>query len=678
MKYIIAIILFLATPSFSAPITIKSGEHENFTRLTLEIPKNKTFSIKKNEGGYEVSFGDRPLTFDLNSVYKRIKHDRFKDIRVDSRTGNLVLAFDCACRLTSEVLKNSLLVLDLHDDAPKTGAPSKVEHSFDWKNPLTDSISPKIDLTKWPLNENNGQITGQLLQTLANELAKGVSSGRLELSNRGFLQTQRRSRDEFTRHAEKFTTLNRNDEPLSNNEKCPPSHDYEIWNWKVNDKKPINSTKIDTQATGSEAFNQEYTLNMAKSYIYSSFGAEARQLLAILSEEGSGHQSLWFLSYIVDGEVPPENILENKQSCSAAISLWSILATDETGDLDEVKIDDAIQAFLLLPDHLQILHSQKMANFLISNGHLAAAEMIASTIERKPAPAQTTAHIVRAEVSLSLESSKAAERALNSISETDISLNGLIVKIDAALADMRAPDVKDVETLESLFFSENHSPNGTKLLRALSIGNALTGDFQRAISLSKKSPAVFEEIWELLLSHGQDGAFLREVSDLSDDELQKVHPNLREKTSQRLIDLGLPKLAASWRPQESGNAVLAAEISLGLEEFDIAMNQLADDKSDIATGIRTKALAATGRYDEAAELLLTLGNPEEAARVAKWNRNWDAALSDTDESWAKVALHTVPSVSGQGGTLKDAEEAADLAAQASQEISDLLQLTGID
>lgn len=679
MKYLIAMLLLLATPSFSAQIFVKSGEHGSFTRLAMELPKNTTALIEKIDEGYEISLNGQPLTFDIKSVYQRINHDRFKDIRVDSRTGKLILTFDCACKLVSELLENSFLILDLHDKKHTTAGSSEIEYSFDWKNSPLDFDNQSMKIS----NKYNDKIGTKNLtkshEILSKELAKGLSSGVLEISGRRTFQTKIRSAEENFMNADKFITINRDGEPSTNDEICPPQTDYEIWNWSANDITPVNFTEnADATAPDTDEFDRDTILNLVKSNVYKSFGAEARQLLSGLPEGKIAAPSLWFLSYIVDGDTPPENILRNKQLCGGVIALWSILAANKKDDLQGVNIDGAIQAFLLLPEHLQILHSQKLVGFLISGGQSAAAEMIAAAAERKPGATHATAPIIRAEVSLSLDDPSAAEQTLDSISETKISVDSLIVKIDASLADRSMPDLKDIETLESLFFSESHGPDGEKLLRALAIGKALTGDFQRATHLSKQSSSVFEEIWGLLITQGQDGDFLREISDLTDNEIGKLTPNLREKTSQRLIDLGLPALAANWRPQESRNSVLAAEIFLGLEEFDSAINQLANEKSDVAADIRTQALTAMGRYGEAAELLKMLGNSTEATRVAKWAKNWEATVDDTDETWAKVALHSVASASDQGGTLKGAEKAANLAAQAAKEINSLLELTGID
>jgi hypothetical protein len=98
------------------PVSVKSGEHEDFSRLVLLFDEIPDWSFGRVEGGYELRTAMQDAEFVLDQVFRFIPRDRIAKIEPDGR-GSLVISVTCECHADAFEIR-SRLVVDIKDGPP--------------------------------------------------------------------------------------------------------------------------------------------------------------------------------------------------------------------------------------------------------------------------------------------------------------------------------------------------------------------------------------------------------------------------------------------------------------------------------------------------------------------------------------------------------------------------------
>ncbi|MCF6273333.1 MAG: hypothetical protein L3J37_09130 [Rhodobacteraceae bacterium] len=129
-KYI-ALVLVLCAQSLAAQtaVLVRSGEHEGFTRLTLQIDPAVEWAVRESRGQAAISFPGQLLSFDTDAVFRRISTERISGLRADNNNGetSLILELACQCEVKSFSFGGNYIVLDVFDGlalAPLISQPS--------------------------------------------------------------------------------------------------------------------------------------------------------------------------------------------------------------------------------------------------------------------------------------------------------------------------------------------------------------------------------------------------------------------------------------------------------------------------------------------------------------------------------------------------------------------------
>lgn len=114
-------------------VSIRSGEHADFSRLVLEFEDRVTWSFGRVEGGYELRADAPGIRFDASRVFALIPRTRISALE-DRGNGRLFIASACDCHGDAFDLRTSELVLDIKD-----GPAAAQTSPFD--QPLPDLVS---------------------------------------------------------------------------------------------------------------------------------------------------------------------------------------------------------------------------------------------------------------------------------------------------------------------------------------------------------------------------------------------------------------------------------------------------------------------------------------------------------------------------------------------------------
>ncbi len=116
---IVALLIGLG-PAHAQDLTVRSGEHDGFTRLVVPIGAERDWAVDEAGSERRISFSPEGPAFDLTAVFDRATRDRLGSIAMD---GDLVLTLACDCPLSLFRFQETFLVIDIldpEDEAPPT------------------------------------------------------------------------------------------------------------------------------------------------------------------------------------------------------------------------------------------------------------------------------------------------------------------------------------------------------------------------------------------------------------------------------------------------------------------------------------------------------------------------------------------------------------------------------
>ncbi len=115
----LALLVLLLIPDLgrAQTVSIRSGEHADFSRLVLNFEERLDWKFGRVEGGYELRVDQSDLSFDISRVFDLIPRTRIEAVE-DRGDGRLFIRSSCACHGDAFDLRQSEVVLDVKDGPP--------------------------------------------------------------------------------------------------------------------------------------------------------------------------------------------------------------------------------------------------------------------------------------------------------------------------------------------------------------------------------------------------------------------------------------------------------------------------------------------------------------------------------------------------------------------------------
>lgn len=119
MKHFLAaffLLFIVASPAVAEVITVRSGEHADFTRVVLYLPRPLDWTLETQNTKANVAFTQEKITFNLESAFEKISRARV--LSMTPVAGKSALQFDlnCNCAVTSFLHTSTMLVIDISDE----------------------------------------------------------------------------------------------------------------------------------------------------------------------------------------------------------------------------------------------------------------------------------------------------------------------------------------------------------------------------------------------------------------------------------------------------------------------------------------------------------------------------------------------------------------------------------
>ncbi len=503
--FIFIIMLFTPIELSAKSITIRGGEHTDFTRLSFEIEEDAEWRVREDQGNQDkkailLSFMKKPIEVDTSVVFDRISRDRVKNIEW-TPLGEVEIILNCNCLFRTFLHGKALLVVDILENKPgdtqpdspqNIKEPSLKEVVNDLHDKLTylhigqsNQIGPrtKSSFSSFDPNEhslpvlydrshNTREITDHFMRAIPFELVEHILQGTLtstgnslrsnhEVENVLITQevTGARTIDPTKLDSSRFSLVLQGN--LSQTERsdlvvefsgCYPEGLVTMTSWIELKDDPFTAySRLRGQIFGEfDKLDEQVVLRYVKAAISLGFGYEARDALKAIG--GSKHPELKSLSYLVDGLNDPEGYFSDQLGCSNESSLWGLIENNEIRRGNTPNVRSILSSLERLPKTIRLEIGIKLIEAANFHGLVDLSRSISDRLERTYGRNSTDLMTADITTQVSLGNFDGASALISEVAKSGATKNGEIINaiINIENAQEGKASNRIVELAESL------------------------------------------------------------------------------------------------------------------------------------------------------------------------------------------------------------------------------------
>lgn len=379
--------------------------------------------------------------------------------------------------------------------------------------------------------------------------------------------------------------------------------------------------------------NPNAVIQLAKTYLYYGFGAEALSTLSMLPDgkiKNDDYAIFLVMAHVIDGkELPRNHIFSGQQSCPRDSAFWAIMA--DKSIKNDADTDAIQQAFAKLPPHTRAHLGPEMSTLFANAGDPHIAKAALRSVERSGVDEIPDLNLAKAAIAnLEGKTGEVADRLASEVTER--SQNAPLALVDLITLSFNerkalSPDVPDLAASYEL--ESRDTPLGENLRQAQVTSLALTGRFDEAFdrfeNITKRDGPTARKnaafpFFTLLTERADDLTFLKYGMSFTDKATASEAADLADLMSRRLLNLGFTDAAAtllnkvSFENANDDRRLMNAEIALANQDPQRALIEVIDVNGPNADLLRAKALWMNEDFDRASEYLLAAEDLDEAAR----------------------------------------------------------------
>lgn len=710
MRRLVLILALLASGTASAlTVPVRSGEHDGFSRLVMQLPESANWSISRTDRFAQVRVNQTDIRFDTSRVFELIPRNRLENLFQAETGASLDLTLNCDCEIKTSTMGGGYLIIDISDPKPETftlqpilpfgsGTPYRFSLARDAAPslPLTagalrttpalpaDPAEPGTALDAQPVVGNRlseqrllAQIERAAAQGLltpvmpANPRSAPAGSDSAETGNAP-TPTPRN-----TLNISATTVIDRDMSGVADRinamagaGECLPSGLVALQDW--GNEQPFAAQVGPQRAALFGEFDKldvEAAKTLAKTYLYFGFGAEAQAVLDLLPEHDLPTRVQSALASVLDDRpLPPDNPLAGQSGCHGDIALWAVLAQPD--QVREIAPDAFLQGFSQLPRHIRRHLGPRLSQILNASGQSELARAILRAIDRSTDATEPAEDLAEAEIDSSTGNIEAAAEKMTDVVDggSEYSPQALVGLIDTHLVE-RKPLRPDLPDLAGAYAAEHRLGDlGPELRRAHAIALALTGQFDESAAEAGKIRELDGDVamqqamvplLDLLEENAGDVTFLTYAMPEIVNPSIDIPVALQTRMAERLLGLGFAEQAFALldrdkaRSQPEDRRLLRAEAALANDLPHRAMIEVLSLSGPEASDIRARAMQVNGDFERAGLTLMEVEKYEEAARNL-WLADATNSLPSTEDTlqFARLAeLTTQLSESTDADTL---------------------------
>lgn len=577
--------LTLAGPVAAQDIGIRSGEHEGYTRLVLDMPARAEWSLSENDRQPVLSF-EQPWQFDTGDVFDRIDRNRLVAFQ-QTGPGRLQLDLACDCDMNVFWHSDAMLVVDIADAVPGNDRTTpRVRPEAAPRNAVTRDQGDDAHIaaeTVWPrvrrsttltqnrlippvpgpqdgtdaalANSETQQIAAlarkreQVMEQLGRAASQGLLSPNVHWPEKEERQTERDSAPGDA--AEDALVTNEppsNKQPALDNirahssidrdflkhghvitgegQACLPEALVRVTDW--GDEAPFGAQigPLNAQLYGEfDKPDEDVALRLARLYVYFGFGAEALRALRLVEAPTEGREiTLAMAEILADGQAAPGSPLAGQLDCASSVALWAVMSAPTLPKNTRIDTDSVLRGFSALPAHLRRFIGPPLSQRFLSAGRSDTANRILRILDRGPEADSPEIGMAKAEAKLAQGAVVSAGETLDEVVEkgAEPSARALVRRIETLWQDGGEISFEMAQLAGAYASETRNTPIHKDLLWAHVAALAASGAFHQAFEEIDRIQDKGDEVRDGLLNDVM-GRLATQAEDL--DFLQYALPS---------------------------------------------------------------------------------------------------------------------------------------------------------
>ena len=671
-------------PTTAAPVRVTSGEHEGFSRLVMEFGAPVNWSVGRTVDGYALRLEGMTPGYDLSAVFDLIGRDRLSAIWTDPESGDLRLGINCPCHAIPFEFRPGIVVIDLRDGPPPTGSSfelalagtvlplpaeeasagvatpaPKPQAGYDWTQPYRepavagDGAGGPVPAAK-PQALPLGDLTLEPLRdALLRQLSRGVAQGVVDMappparagdSDEPFASAAFRMGEQSNIL---IGGIPATDESLTAaGASCAPDARLAVESWA--DDRPV-SEQLGAMLTGlTGEFDQPDAQAVARAvrfHLSIGFGIEARMLLRAFPGQHEDADLWTSMAHILDDEPDPHSVFAGMLGCDTSAAMWAML-TDPAPVAGDVIAAGAVQrAFSALPLHLRRQLGPRLADRFLALDDADAAYAIRQAILRVSGDAGPEVALMEARIAAHDGNLAEAEATTGAVLDDPgpAGAEALAAMVDLKAAQNAPVDAATVTALSAYVKEQGDGPQAAALHRALTLAQALSGNFDAALAAQDTTPETATDIWRLLSRLAPDDAMLEHAVLAPGQSPPAAALAVALPLAQRLLDLGFADQAAGWAALDpAADPMFLVRIALQRRDGREALRLLAGREDEPAQLARAEALRLLGDEPGVAAIFAALGQGEAEWAAQRRAQDWPGVAAAGPDSWKAAAATLAP------------------------------------
>ncbi|MGB0959752.1 MAG: hypothetical protein ACPGVK_05820 [Halocynthiibacter sp.] len=686
---ILAFTLGLGTAATGSEITVRGGEHPDFTRLTFDAQDALTLKSRLDGRRFEILFENGPHKIQKEQAFDRLTTDRIKQLSTTS--DKIIIDLNCTCE--GRVGKESETLFFVDFFPPKSIIPAKNTQPLVSLPPIPPALNrikptlpPSTTFTKSAdtIGKENVQTAHEeeLKEKFIAALSHAAAEGMINLSPKNASPSSKPSSNmpppSSTRIKSHVPISPRSSsQPLSNTfaPTCIKDTSLDIQNWGTPEAPAAKIFQTKSMLIGEfDNPNEQFLMSLVKAYLYAGYGAEALQILQSFSASKERFTPLTQVALIMDGK-PTLDALESQITCNGYAAFWTFLGARKKDPTLDPNFRAILRTFSSLPPHLKRLTENQLIAQLNAYGGQNYVATVTHILSRDGAASINDANTAQLQAMLTQDTEHAP------IAATKI--------LRAKIADSYTPQNSDIQWIESLEREYKGTDQEADLAELKAFLFIKQDNFTEAINALSPFPVSdtnIQELWlplvNTLLTTKSDALFVETaLSHFDKIKSLAIATELKFQLAERLEKNGLHTHAKAFIPQDMRNDArakqLQARIAVKEGKPAEALQTITLLNDSISDEIRQTALRRLGRYEDARKLSQKLEDPQrmqqDAWRAKNFTLSQDSPILDSIIHEMSTPPQTnSPQLASSDSLINQAATARRRAAEISRKINSLL------
>lgn len=662
-------------------VSVRSGEHADFTRLVIKLPERAPFTLTGSGVQTDLVIDGQDYEIDTSAVFDRVPRTRLTGIAALPGRAGLRLSLAPGFVVETFWFGDASLVLDIR----KGEQPAKPVRLRPLPVPPPRSGQAlqllQRDLDGWLVEENPpapprsvdlGVSRDLLIRQVGRAASQGLLTPRAERLSASVVPPvtpEAVPQKPVTRpkpsppgiHLRAQTAIDQDMGAVMARlgagaaQTCldPQRVDVAAWGGNVPFQQQIGPLRGRLLGEFDKP-DRVAVLRLVRLYLHFGFGAEARQLLAEIGGPDTADPVLEAMAAILeDGHAGTDSALSGQVDCAPAVALWSVLSYPEIPTGISLNGDAVLQGLSALPVNLRAYLGPVLARRLHAAGYTSESARVRRILNRVETTTTAEVRLMDAEIALSRGPDAPAEATLDTVlaGNDAPSAQALLRLIDARLRRGAEISYETAQLAGAYAVEYRGQPLGPDLAEAYLAALAASGAFDEAFAEldqvlgvdAARRAAIRVHLSGLLASKASDYDFLHLVMSGAAAPPGGLDPEIGNAVAERLLSLGFPSEAARYvaspaaGPAEETRKRLRARVALAQGRPRQAEAELLGLSDEAAKRLRAEARAMAGDHHAARELFDAVGEPVDAQAQAWLAHDWETLLDSEEPTRAAIA-----------------------------------------